>query len=204
VCNNLSTLVYAINLGCIDLNPWTSTVDNETEPDFIIIDLDPSDDDFKKAITTAQAAKEYFDQYKLKSFVKTSGKTGIHLFLPCSGFNFTQARTIAESICSGIHELVPSITTTNVSVNSRGNKLYLDPNQNDYADTVASAYSARPHGKPTVSTPLDWKEINDKLSMDAFTIKNIEKRLEKKGDLFLPVMDKKIAVKNSKLLQALI
>lgn len=116
VCNNLATLVYAVNLGCIDLNPWTSTIDNEHEPDFIIIDLDPSDDDFKKAITTAQAAKEFFDQHKLKSFVKTSGKTGIHLFIPCTGFNFKQARAIAENICSGIHQLVPSITTTNVSV----------------------------------------------------------------------------------------
>jgi bifunctional non-homologous end joining protein LigD len=201
VCNNLATLVYAVNLGCIDLNPWTSTIDNESEPDFIIIDLDPSDDDFKKAVTTALAAKEYFEEHKLKSFVKTSGKTGIHLFLPCTGFSFPQARTIAENICSGIHELVPSITTTNVSVNSRGTKLYLDPNQNDYADTVASAYSARAHGRPTVSAPLEWKEVNARLSMDAFTIMNIEARLGKKGDLFLGVMDKKIAGVNSKKLR---
>jgi bifunctional non-homologous end joining protein LigD len=99
---------------------------------------------------------------------------------------------------------VPSVTTTNVSVNSRGSKLYLDPNQNDYADTVASAYSARPHGKPTVSTPLEWKEVNDRLSMDAFTIMNIEARLEKKGELFAGVMDKKIAAKNSRVLQGLV
>jgi bifunctional non-homologous end joining protein LigD len=201
VCNNLATLVYAVNLGCIDLNPWTSTVHNEHEPNFIVIDLDPSDDDFNKAITTAQAAKEFFDSHKLKSFVKTSGKTGIHLFLPCKNFNFKQARTIAENICSGIHELVPSITTTNVSVSSRGNKLYLDPNQNDYADTVASAYAARPHGKPTVSAPLEWKEVKQGLSIENFTIMNIEQRLNKKGDLFHGVYDQKIAVKNAAALK---
>lgn len=200
VCNNLPTLVWAVNLGCIDLNPWTSRTTNEHEPDFIIIDLDPSDEDFKKAITTARAAKEFFDTHKLKAFVKTSGKTGIHLFLPCRGFDFKQARAIADNICSCIHELVPSITTTNVSVNSRGSKLYLDPNQNDYADTVASAYSARPHGKPTVSAPLDWREVNDRLSPDQFTVLNMEARLKKKGDLFAGVMDEKIAMKNSKQL----
>lgn len=204
VCNNLATLVYAVNLGCIDLNPWTSVVAHEHEPDFVVIDLDPSDDDFKKAITTARAAKQLFDEHRLKAFAKTSGKTGIHLFLPCRGFDFRQARSIAEHICSEIHELVPSITTTNVSVSSRGKKLYIDPNQNDYADTLASAYSARPHGKPTVSTPLDWREVQDSLDMDAFTIHTIEKRLQKKGDLFRGVLDTKIAQANNRGLKRLL
>ncbi|HEX6913637.1 MAG TPA: DNA ligase D [Chitinophagaceae bacterium] len=200
VCNNLATLVYAVNLGCIDFNPWTSRAEDEQHPDFIIIDLDPSDDDFKKAVTTAQAAKEFFDENKLKAFVKTSGKTGIHLYLPCRDINFRQARGIAENICAGIHELVPSITTTNVSVSSRGNRLFIDPSQNDYADTVAAAYSARPHGKPTVSAPIEWRELNERLSPDNFTILNMEARLKKKGDLFAGVMDPKIAARNSKVL----
>lgn len=201
VCNNTATLLYAINLGCIDLNPWTSTIANPLNPDFIIIDLDPSDDDFKKAITAALAANEIFTRLKIKSFVKTSGKTGLHLFIPCTAFDFVAARKIAQSICVSIHELVPQITTTEVSVADRGTRLYLDPNQNDYADTVACAYSARPFKYPTVSTPLEWKEVRESLSPQDFTIQNIRTRLEEKGDLFLPTLDRRIAKMNDRALR---
>jgi bifunctional non-homologous end joining protein LigD len=197
VCNNTATLLYIVNLGCIDINPWTSTTTNSLLPDFIIIDLDPSDGDFKKAIEAARAAKDFFDEHKLKAYAKTSGKTGIHLFVPCTTYTFPQARRIAENICSGINELVPSITTTEVTVADRGTKLYLDPNQNDYADTVASAYSVRPYKHPNVSTPLEWKEVKDSLLPNQFTMNNILQRLEKKGDLFLPTLDRKIGVKNN-------
>jgi bifunctional non-homologous end joining protein LigD len=201
VCNNTATLLYIANLGCIDINPWTSTTSNSLEPDFVIIDLDPSDEDFKKAIETAKASKEFFDKHQLKAFVKTSGKTGIHLFVPCSSFTFPQARTIAQNICSQIHEMVPTITTTEVTIANRGSKLYLDPNQNDYADTVASAYSIRPYKRPTVSTPLEWKEVNNKLSPEKFTITSIPERLRRKGDLFIPTLDKKVGLKNNKQLK---
>ncbi|MDB5246689.1 MAG: ligase [Segetibacter sp.] len=201
VCNNEATLLYMVNLGCIDINPWTSRTSKYLYPDFIIIDLDPSDDDFKKVIETAKAAKQVFDKHKLKAFPKTSGKTGIHLYVPCEGFTFPQAREIAERICKEIHALVPEITTTEVTVSKRGNKLYLDPNQNDEADTVAAPYSVRPFHHPSVSTPLEWKEVNDKLDPLKFDMNNILERIEKKGDSFAGVMDKKIAVKNSGILK---
>lgn len=98
-----------INLGCVDINPWTSRIQSATEPDYIVIDLDPTYDDFKKVIETAKAAKEYFDKYTIKSFIKTSGKSGMHMLLPCKEFNFKLARIIAEIICKGIHEMVPSL-----------------------------------------------------------------------------------------------
>lgn len=197
VCNDLATLIYVINLGCIDINPWTSRTTDYLHPDYVIIDLDPSDEDFNKAIETARAAKAYFDKLKIKAFPKTSGKTGMHLYLPCDGFTFPRARKIAERICHDIHEMVPGITTTNISVNSRGNKLYVDPNQNDEADTVAAPYSVRPSHQPSVSTPLEWKEIKNGLDSRSFDIKTIFKRLEKKGDLFAGVNDNKIATQNS-------
>jgi bifunctional non-homologous end joining protein LigD len=203
VCNNEATLLYMVNLGCVDINPWTSRTVHYLNPDFIIIDLDPSDNDFKKVIETAKAAKQYFDEHKLKVFPKTSGKTGMHLYLPCNGFTFPQARTIAEHICSGIHQLVPNITTTEVCIAKRGNRLYIDPNQNDEADTVAAPYSARPFHHPSVSTPLDWKEITNKLDPLEFDINTILKRLDKKGDIFNGVMDEKIANKNTKCLSKL-
>lgn len=190
-----------INLGCIDINPWTSKIDNYQQPDFIIIDLDPSDDDFSKVIETAKAAKTVFDHHKLKAFPKTSGKTGLHLYIPCVGFSFGQARNIAENICTEIHSLLPAITTTEVSISMRGSKLYLDPNQNDEADTVAAPYCVRPAKLPTVSTPLRGNEINDQLNPSNFSIHNILQRIQKKGDLFSKVLDSKIANSNSRLLQ---
>jgi bifunctional non-homologous end joining protein LigD len=202
VCNNTATLLYAINLGCIDINPWTSTIHNSLYPDFIIIDIDPSNDDFKKGVEVALAAKQLFDKFELTSFIKTSGKTGLHIFLPCTAFTFPQARFIAERICSFIHELVPDISTSETIVANRDDKVYLDPNQNDYADTVASAYSVRPYKHPFISTPLEWSEMTLSLDPSQFTMKSIMNRLHKKRDLFSGTLDREIAVKNDKILNS--
>jgi len=200
VCNNEAALLYLINLGNIDLNPWSSRTGNPLQPDFISIDLDPSDEDFGKAIKTARAAKKVFDQLKLTAFVKTSGKTGIHLFVPCQGFDFPKARTLAESICELVCKEVPDIATTEVSIAHRGNKLFVDPSQNDYADTLACAYSVRPYKHPTVSTPLEWKEVKDTLDPSKFTMVTVPERLEKKDDLFKDLLNEKTRLANSKAL----
>lgn len=204
VCNDEATLLYMINLGCIDVNPGTSRIGNYLEPDFIIIDLDPSDNDFKKVIKTSLVAKEIFDNLKLETFVKTSGKTGMHIYIPCEKFSFSDARNIAEKICRRINNLLPEITTLETSVSKRGNKLYIDPNQNDEADTLAAPYSVRPAALPTVSTPLEWKEVNAKLYPKKFDIHSISDRIKKKGDLFEGVMDEKIRKKNSTILKKLL
>jgi len=203
VCNNEAALLYLINLGNIDLNPWSSQINNPQEPDFISIDLDPSDEDFGKAIKTAQAAKKIFDGFKLQAVVKTSGKTGIHLFIPCQGFNFPQAREMAEKICGLVAAEVPDIATTEVSISHRGTRLFVDPSQNDYADTLAAVYSVRPHKHPTVSTPLDWKEVKDNLDPGKYTIATIQERLDKKGDLFKDMTNLKIRQANTRQLKKL-
>lgn len=204
VCNNEAALLYLINLGNIDLNPWSSRTDNPQQPDFISIDLDPSDDDFSKAIKTAQAAKKVFDKLKLQSLVKTSGKTGIHLFLPCEGFTYPQARTLAEKICEMVCAEVPDIATTDVTIEHRGTKLFVDPSQNDYADTLACVYSVRPYKHPTVSTPLEWKEIKEKLDPGKFTMDMVPERLERKGDLFADLLNGKWRKTNTKILSKLL
>jgi DNA ligase D len=201
VCNHLATLLYVLNLGCIDINPWTSRIKSAKEPDYIIIDLDPSDEDFNKVIEVGRAAKEFFDEHKITPFVKTSGKTGMHIYLPCKGFGFTEARSIAENICEKIQSLVPSISTTEVNIVSRGSKLYIDPNQNDFADTVASAYSIRPFVAPLVSTPLEWKEVKNGLDPFQFNIRTIFQRLRTKGDLFKQVLSPVIQKKNTSILK---
>jgi bifunctional non-homologous end joining protein LigD len=165
-----------------------------------VIDLDRSDEDFSKAIEAATAAKQFFDENKLKAFIKTSVKTGMHLVLPSQGFTFPEARKIAETICREVHALVSGITTTEVSIAKRGTNLYLDPNQNDEADTIASAYSVRPFKEPNVSAPLEWKEVKDRLDPFDYNIETISKRVEKKGDLWRSLLDEKVRNQNNKKL----
>jgi len=205
VCDNEATLLWMVNLGCIDINPWNSRTTAPEKPDYIAIDLDPTVKDGKasyldKLLDTALAAKEYCDNHKLKAFAKTSGKTGIHFYIPCTGIDFVQARRVAEYICHEIVELVPGAATFANSINSRGDKIYVDPSQNDYADTLAAPYSVRPWHIPTVSTPLEWREVNRKLNPSTFTITNVVTRIKKKGDLFADLLDKKIGSANTKKL----
>jgi bifunctional non-homologous end joining protein LigD len=203
VANNEPTLLWMINLGCIDVNPWTSRASDPLHPDYIIIDLDPSDNDFSKAVEAAQATQQVLQSRKLTAFLKTSGKTGIHIYLPCSGFSFPQARDIAEALCGEVHALLPKTTTTAVSISKRGNKLYLDPNQNDEADTVAAPYSVRPYQLPLVSTPLEWKELNSRLDPTLFNIHTIAARIKKKGELFKDVLAANHRNRNTKILAKL-
>jgi bifunctional non-homologous end joining protein LigD len=215
VCNNKETLVYLIDLGCVDINVWASRINTIEEPDYIWVDLDPTipsglkgdkmklaeDDGFKNAVRVAKAAKQVLDKYKLKAFVKTSGQTGLHIYIPCSGFSFVATRQIATALAGEIHSKVPSISTVNESINSRGNKVYIDAGQNDYADTLAAPYSVRPYHQPIISTPLKWTELTNKLDRYAFTIESVKKRLKKYGDLFEAVMDPAIQANNNRRLE---
>ncbi len=209
VCDNEATLLWMVNLGCIDINPWNSRTITPDNPDYIAIDFDPTVKEretgyLDKLIDTALATKEYCDRHKIKAFAKTSGKTGIHFYIPCTDIPFSRARTMAEQICRAIVEMVPQQATIANSINSRGNKIYADPSQNDYADTLASPYSVRPWHIPTVSTPLEWKEISHKLNPANFTTATILPRIKKKGELFKAVLDRKIALANTgKLLKLL-
>jgi DNA ligase D-like protein (predicted 3'-phosphoesterase)/DNA ligase D-like protein (predicted polymerase) len=200
VCNCLPALLWLVNLGCIDFNPWNSCVNNPLAPDFIAIDLDPSDEDFKKAVKTAIAAKQYFDEHQLTAYLKTSGKTGIHIIIPCEGFSFKEARSIAEKICFEIHKRVPRFTTLEVLKSKRGDHLFIDFSQNDEADTLACAYSVRPAKQPNVSTPLDWDELGLKLTPSKFTIGNTALRLEEKGDLWKDIGNSVLKASNSRIL----
>jgi bifunctional non-homologous end joining protein LigD len=205
VCNDLATLVWMLNLNCIDVNPWNSRVQTPQFPDYFVIDLDPTDSPFEQVVECAIAAKKVLDKYKLVGLAKTSGKTGMHIFIPVDPvFTFEQARMITSKICSFIQEEVPDISTVDDTIAKRDNKVFLDDNQNDYTDTVASAYSVRPYRIPTVSTPLHWKEINSRLDPTAFTIETIENRLKKKGDLYKKLFDKKFKLSNTAIIKKLI
>ena len=208
VCKNEATLLWMINLGCIDVNPWSSTSEHPNEPDYIIIDLDPSEKittakGLEKLRTVALATKVFCDEHRLQAFVKTSGKTGIHFLLPCSHIAFPQARRFAVFICEQINKMVPEISTINNTIAHRGERVYLDPSQNDYADTIAAPYSVRPFDLPLVSTPLSWNEINKKLDPRVFKMPDVLKRLKKTGDLFAGLYNKKIRISNNRILKSL-
>jgi len=126
------------------------------------------------------------------------------MFIPCKGFSYPQARDLAQHICAEIHKRVPMFTTLEVSVDKRGNKLFVDFSQNDEADTLAAAYSVRPGKHPNVSAPLDWDELDLKLKPSDFRTDNMAQRLLKKGDLWKDLGSAKIKNANSKILSKMI
>jgi bifunctional non-homologous end joining protein LigD len=193
VCQNEATLIYMINLGCIELNPWNSTTKHPENPDWCVIDLDPEDIGFESVIETAQAVHKVLVKAKIPSYPKTSGATGIHIYIPMGAqYNYDQVKEFAHIVGTLTHEIVPDITSLERSPAKRQGKVYLDYLQNRRGQTLAQAYSVRPRPGATVSTPLEWDEVKPGLTPQQFTIHNIFDRLKAKGDLWKPVLGKGI------------
>jgi bifunctional non-homologous end joining protein LigD len=199
VCNNVETLGYLINLGCIELNPWSNRIDNSGKPDYLIIDLDPSEkNSFKQVVEAAKVTKEIFDMADIPGYCKTSGSSGIHIFVPMgANYEYEQVRDLAHLLMQIVQIRLPKTTTLERSLSKRGPKIYLDYLQNREGQTVASVYSARPKPSATVSMPLEWSELTNDLSIKDFTIKNSLIRIEKKGDLFMPVLKSGINIEKA-------
>ena len=194
LCQNEATLLYMANLGCIEINPWNSRIDNLDNPDYTVIDLDPSDKNtFDEVIEVAQAAKEVMDIAKIDGFCKTSGSSGLHIYIPLGGnYSYDEARDFTKLLCYYIADKVPKITSMDRAKKKRKDKIYLDYLQNRRGQTLASAYCARPKPGAPVSAPLEWKEVKSGLKILDFNIKNMSQRIQKKGDLFKKVLGKGI------------
>jgi bifunctional non-homologous end joining protein LigD len=191
LCNDEATLLYMANLGCIELNPWNSTINKIDKPDWAVIDLDPAKNDFKEVVKTALTVKEIMDELETECYCKTSGATGLHIYIPLEAqYPYDSVRLFSELIANKVVNRSPKTTSVLRTVQSRGNKIYIDFLQNRKGQTLASPYSVRPRPGATVSTPLEWGEVNEKLSPSQFTIKNVLKRFDKKGDLWKPVLGK--------------
>ncbi|MBJ2125175.1 DNA ligase D [Flavobacterium sp. IB48] len=196
ICNNKETLLYMANLGCIEMNPWNSTIKHIQNPDWLVIDLDPAKDDFKQVVQTALVVKEVLDELETECLCKTSGASGLHIYIPLGAqYDYDSIKILAELIAKEVHSRLPDITSVDRSIKKRKNKLYIDFLQNRRGQTLAAPYSVRPKPSATVSTPLEWNEVNDKLHPSQFTIKNVLKRFEKKGDLWKPVLSKGANIK---------
>lgn len=194
VCNNKATLTYLNNLGCIEINPWHSTISSLDYPDYLIIDIDPSDENtFDQVIEAANVIHDILEKAGAANFCKTSGATGMHIYVPShKKYTYEQLKGFAELVCVMASEQLPEITSTERSLDDRGDKIYLDYLQNSMGQTVAAPYSLRPYPGATVSTPLQWAEVKPGLTPGQFTIFTVPARVKKTGDLFKGVLGKGI------------
>ena len=191
ICNDKATLLYMANLGCIEINPWSSRIGSLNNPDWVVIDLDPEDIPFEKVVEAALEVRNIMDELQTECYCKTSGATGLHVYVPLNAkYNYDLVKTFAELIAQTVFARLPETTSIVRSPKKRQKKVYIDFLQNRKGQTLAAPYSVRPRPGATVSTPLDWSEVNKKLNPSNYTIKTILKRLDKHGDLWKPVIGK--------------
>jgi bifunctional non-homologous end joining protein LigD len=171
------------------MNPWFSRVQSPDNPDFCVIDLDPDKNTFDQVILAAQEVKKVLDAIDVPSYPKTSGSTGIHIYIPLSAkYTYDQSQLFAKMIVQLVHKQMPDFTSIERMISKRKGKMYLDFLQNRPGATIAAPYSLRPKPGATVSMPLAWDEVKKGLKMRDFTIKNSLDRLKETGDLFKGVL----------------
>jgi bifunctional non-homologous end joining protein LigD len=184
-----ATLLWMATLGCIEMNPWFSRIQSEDFPDFCIIDLDPDKNTFDEVIQTAQEVKKILDALDIPSFPKTSGSTGIHIYIPLGAkYTYDQSQMFAKLIVTYVHQQLPKLTSLERMISNRQGKMYLDFLQNRPGATIASPYSLRPKPGAPVSMPLHWDEVKKGLKMLDFNIRNTVQRIKSEGDPFKDVL----------------
>ena len=187
--NDDLALLWMVNMGCIDMNAWSSRADRSDKPDWIMFDLDPSEGvGFAEVVEVALLVKQMLDLAGLASFPKTSGSRGIHVLVPIARRQgFDAARSFAAIVAGALARTHPGLVTTEWTKSKRRGVL-VDANQNGPGKTTAAVYSARPRPGAPVSTPLAWDEVNEKLDPLAFTFDEVRARVARHGDLFAPVL----------------
>jgi bifunctional non-homologous end joining protein LigD len=183
------SLLWVVNMGCIDMNAWSSRADRPERPDWVMFDLDPADDaGFGEVVQVALLVKQALDLVGLESYPKTSGSRGIHILVPIARrHTFEQAREFASIIAGALARAHSGLVTTEWARAKRRGVL-VDANQNGPGRTTATAYSVRPRAGAPVSTPLRWDEVNEALDLTAFTMETVLDRVARHGDLFAGVL----------------
>ncbi len=194
VCDDLESLLYVVNMGSIPLHIWASRVGSLELPDWCVIDLDPKEAPFSDVIRVAQVLHRICDEAGLPNYVKTTGKTGLHILLPLGRqFTYEQSRTIGELLARLVIRELGDIATITRHVTKRGDKVYLDYLQNRHGQTIVAPFSARPLPGATVSMPLIWEEVDQSLDPREFTIRNAAQRMDLLGhDPCAAVMDARV------------
>ena len=193
ICNDLPTLLWMANLGCIEINPWLSTYKRPENPTYAVLDLDPNDvDDFDEVVKVALTAKDILEQMGIRPFIKTSGSRGLHIFIYVGArYDYDVVKNFVNFLGKLILDQHPDQTSLERSPSKRKKKIYLDFLQNRRGQTIAAPYSARPKPGATVSTPLAWEEVVEGLDIKQFTIFNTLERIKEKGDLWENISSEK-------------
>ncbi|HEX8561599.1 MAG TPA: DNA ligase D [Flavobacterium sp.] len=193
VGDDQATLLWMASLGCIEMNPWFSRVQHPDNPDYCVIDLDPDKNTFEQVIQAAREVKKVLDAIGVPGFPKTSGSTGIHIYIPLGAkYSYDQSQMFGKLIVTIVHNQLPEFTSLERQIKNRGGKMYLDFLQNRPGATIAGPYSLRPKPGATVSMPLYWDEVKSGLAMKDFTINNAVARVKTEGDLFKGTLSKGI------------
>jgi bifunctional non-homologous end joining protein LigD len=194
VVQNLATLLWIVNLGCIDLNPWYARCDDVDRPDYLHFDLDPTPGaSFAQVRETALVVRDALAEINVTSYAKTTGSRGIHVYVPIvRGPTQKEVWSFAKALSVELAHRHPKLITAEyrVAKRPRGHVL-ADYNQNAWNRTLASVYSVRPKPEATVSTPITWQEVERGVEMNDFTMKTVPPRLAKIGDLWKPLLEQK-------------
>jgi bifunctional non-homologous end joining protein LigD len=184
VAGDAATLVYLANQAAVTLHVGLARIDRPNQPDRLVIDLDPSDDDFEKVRRAARAARRLVESVGLVTFVQTTGSRGLHLWMPLErGPDFDEVRAFAGALAERLVAQAPDELTIEQRKANRGARVYVDVARNAYAQTAAAPYTVRARPKASVATPLAWSEVDDgALAPDRYTIANLFRRLGQKAD----------------------
>jgi len=187
IVRDLATLLWVINLGCIDLNPWYARCDDVNRPDYLHFDLDPVPPaGFGKVLETAKILHRALDALGMPNVVKTTGSKGMHVYVPIvRGPLQKQVWTVAKRMAKSLEELHPETITVEYRIEKRPpGRVLVDYNQNAWGRTLASVYSVRPKPRATVSAPVTWDEVAKGIRMEDFRIDNMPERVARRGDLW--------------------
>ena len=189
VCQDQRSLLYIVNLGCIEIHPWFSRIGHLDKPDFLVIDLDPDGNRFAHVIEVAQSIHHLLEEIGVPNYCKTSGATGIHIGVPTQArYDFETVRAFAEQVCRVIAKKFPATTSMDRNPNRRRGRIYLDYMQNRRGQTLAAPFCVRPHPGAPVSMPLKWSELVDPLKPEDYHLKNAARFMQNRQDPWLPVL----------------
>src|SRR5437588_1886893 len=197
VYTTIGSLLHFVNLGTIEQHPWHSTVKHLDHPDYLMLDLDPKEAPWKNVLEAALVCKEVFDEVGLSAFPKTSGSSGIHVYLPLKPkHDYRKIAAVAEALASEVAQRAPKIATTQRSLAKRQKQqVYVDAMQNARGKSIAAAYTARAKPGATVSMPLTWKQIEKGVKISDFTIKNLPGLIKKNRDAWAKFFDSRQELK---------
>jgi bifunctional non-homologous end joining protein LigD len=194
VIQDLPSLLWVVNLGCIDLNQWYARCDDVDRPDYLHFDLDPVPGaTFEKVRETALVVRETLELLKMPSYVKTTGSKGIHVYVPIvRGPTQKEVWSVAKEMARILESAHPKLITAEYKISKRPRgRVLVDYNQNAWGRTLASIYSVRPQRRASVSTPVTWQEVEAGLAIEDFRMENVPARVRKLGDLWKPLLAKR-------------